>query len=55
MCIRDRWTNVIFLVMHVLIGMLFLNRAMSLLADLRKTRSHVESIQWPILRDALDP
>jgi len=49
------WTNVIFLVMHVLIGILFLNRAMSLLADLRKTRSHVDSIQSPILRDALDP
>lgn len=49
------WTNVIFLVMHVLIGVLFLNRAIVLLADLRKTRGHVESVRAPILRDALDP
>ncbi len=49
------WTNVIFLVMHVLIGVLFLSRAMTLLQDLRRTRSHVESVRKPILRDALDP
>lgn len=49
------WTNLVFLVMHVLIGVLFLKRAMGLLSDLRKTRSHVESVQSPILRDALDP
>ena len=49
------WTNVIFLVMHVLIGVLFLNRAMALLSDLRRTRGHVESVRAPILRDALDP
>lgn len=49
------WTNLIFLVMHVFIGMLFLNRAMALFADLRRTRSHVDSIRQPILRDALDP
>ena len=49
------WTNVIFLVMHVLIGVLFLNRAMALLSDLRRTREHVDSVRAPILRDALDP
>lgn len=49
------WTNVIFLVMHVLIGVLFLNRAIALLSDLRRTRAHVESVRQPILRDALDP
>ena len=49
------WTNVIFLIMHVLIGVIFLNRAVSLFADLRSTRSHVDSIRHPILRDALDP
>lgn len=49
------WTNVIFLVMHVLIGVLFLNRAIALLTDLRRTRSEVESVRKPILRDALDP
>ena len=49
------WTNVVFLVMHVFIGVLFLNRAMSLLSDLRRTRSHIDSVRQPILRDAMDP
>jgi hypothetical protein len=49
------WTNVIFLVMHVLIGVLFLNRAWTLLSELRKRKGSVEDISPPILRDALDP
>jgi hypothetical protein len=49
------WTNVIFLVMHVLIGVLFLKRALSLLSDLRRNPQSAESIRRPILRDALDP
>lgn len=49
------WTNVIFLVMHVLIGVLFLNRALRLIGDLRRTRGEVGSVRSPILRDALDP
>jgi hypothetical protein len=49
------WTNVIFLVMHVLIGVVFLNRALSLLGDLRRTKGDVETLRSPILRDALDP
>lgn len=49
------WTNAIFLVMHVLIGALFLNRALGLLADLRRTDLDVDSVRHPILRDALDP
>jgi hypothetical protein len=49
------WTNVIFLVMHVLIGSLFLKRTWTLLSDLRHTPSGVESVRAPILRDALDP
>ena len=48
------WTNVIFLIMHVLIGVVFLNRAITLLRDLRKTRGHVESVGAPLVRDALD-
>jgi len=48
-------TNAIFLIMHVLIGALFLNRALALLADLRHTKLDVESVRAPILRDALDP
>lgn len=49
------WTNVIFLIMHVLIGILFLKRAVALLMDLRRSRSTVEGVRQPILRDALDP
>jgi hypothetical protein len=49
------WTNAIFLCMHVLIGALFLNRALALLADLRNTQLDVEAARPPILRDALDP
>ena len=49
------WTNVIFLVMHVLIGVLFLKRTLKLLADLRRPGNEVESVRAPILRDALDP
>jgi hypothetical protein len=49
------WTNVVFLAMHVLIGMIFLSRALRLLGDLRKTRNEVESVRSPILRDAMDP
>lgn len=49
------WTNVVFLVMHVVIGVLFLNRALALLSDLRRTRDEVASVRPPVLRDALDP
>jgi hypothetical protein len=49
------WTNAIFLCMHVLIGALFLNRALALLADLRRAELDVEAVRAPILRDALDP
>jgi hypothetical protein len=49
------WTNVIFLVMHVLIGVLFLKRAMTLIADLRRTRSQIDAVRAPMFRDALDP
>jgi hypothetical protein len=49
------WTNVIFLVMHVLIGVLFLKRSLALLSDLRRTRGEVDSVRSPILRDAMDP
>jgi hypothetical protein len=49
------WTNVVFLVMHVLIGVVFLNRAMALLGELRRSHREVDSVTGPILRDALDP
>jgi len=49
------WTNLVFLIMHVGIGVLFLNRALALLTDLRHTPIDVEGVRQPILRDALDP
>jgi hypothetical protein len=49
------WTNSIFLIMHVLIGVLFLKRALTLLSELRRSPLDAESIRHPILRDALDP
>ena len=48
------WTNVIFLVMHALIGVLFLNRAVALLQDLRATRGDPEA-QKAVPRASLDP
>ena len=49
------WTNLIFLVMHVLIGVLFLKRSLTLLNDLRHTRGEMASVRSPILRDAMNP
>jgi hypothetical protein len=49
------WTNVIFLSMHVLIGTLFLKRAIKLLSELRKNPLDPATVRHPILRDALDP
>jgi hypothetical protein len=49
------WTNLIFLIMHVGIGVLFLNRALALLMDLRRSPLDVDAVRQPILRDALDP
>lgn len=49
------WTNVIFLIMHVLIGVIFLNRAIALLSDLRHGRGGAPELRPPILRDAMDP
>lgn len=48
------WTNVIFLIMHVLIGIIFLKRAVALLMDLRRSRSSSDRARKPALRDALD-
>jgi hypothetical protein len=49
------WTNVIFLAMHVLIGVVFFKRALTLLSDLRKNPLDAEAVRAPIFRDALDP
>lgn len=49
------WTNVIFLIMHVLIGALFLKRALALLTELRSGQGKAVEARTPILRDAMDP
>jgi hypothetical protein len=48
------WTNVIFLVMHALIGALFFGRAIALLRGVRQARQEGEEIRGPLLRDASD-
>jgi hypothetical protein len=48
------WTNTIFLVMHVIIGSLFLGRAIALLREVRAARAEGEEVPRPILRDAID-
>jgi hypothetical protein len=49
------WTNVVFLVMHLLIGTVFASRAMTLLREMRRARREGASIPEPMLRDAIDP
>jgi hypothetical protein len=49
------WTNTIFLAMHVIIGVLFLNRAIALVREVRHAREEGTPVPRPILRDAIDP
>ena len=49
------WTNTIFLAMHVVIGAVFLNRALVLVREVRAARKEGTPVPQPILRDAIDP
>jgi hypothetical protein len=49
------WTNTIFLAMHVIIGALFLTRAIALVREVRMARMDGQPVPRPILRDAIDP
>jgi len=49
------WTNTIFLAMHVIIGALFLGRAIALVREVQIARKAGQPIPRPILRDAIDP
>ncbi|MEE8580058.1 MAG: hypothetical protein V3T33_00585, partial [Myxococcota bacterium] len=49
------WTNVIFLCMHVLIGVFFIERALYLLREVRRARRQGEKLPRPLLHDAIDP
>ncbi len=47
-------TNTIFLVWNVLIGVVFLRRALALVSEVRRTRRSGEELPEPLLHDALD-
>jgi len=47
--------NMIFLVINVLIGMVFVSRALQLISAVRRARREGESIPGPLLRDPTDP
>jgi len=47
--------NAIFLVINVLLGVIFLSRALQLIAAVRRARREGESIPGPLLRDPTDP
>jgi hypothetical protein len=49
------WTNTIFLIMHVIIGSLFISRAMTLLREVRSAREEGKEVPTQILHDAIDP
>lgn len=50
------WTNAIFLVMHVVIGAVFFNKAVALVRQMRAARKQGEPVpRQPFLRDASDP
>jgi len=49
------WTNLIFLIMHALIGAFFVSRAFKLMQGLRRAKREGTEIPEPILRDAIDP
>lgn len=48
-------TNTVFLLLHVVIGALFLPRALALIAEMRRLRREGRPVAGPLLRDASDP
>lgn len=49
------WTNAVFAVMHALVGVLFVSRALRLWRELRQAQREGRVIPTPILHDASDP
>ena len=47
-------TNVVFLVLNLIVGVVFLPRAISLIRELRRKRHAGEPVRAPILRDPVD-
>jgi hypothetical protein len=48
------WTNTIFAIMHALVGVLFVGRAIALWRQLRQARAEGTVVRSPILHDAID-
>jgi hypothetical protein len=48
-------TNTVFLMLHVVIGVIFLPRAIRLITEMRKAQRAGEKVRVPLLRDASDP
>ena len=48
-------TNAIFLVLHVVIGVVFLPRAIDLITRMRAARAEGMPLPEPLLRDPIDP
>jgi len=49
------WTNTIFAIMHVLIGLVFFGQAIRLLRALRLARKEGKRVPSPLFHDAIDP
>jgi hypothetical protein len=48
-------TNTVFLMLHVVIGMIFLPRALALIGELRRARQEGVEVPRPLIHDASDP
>jgi hypothetical protein len=48
------WTNTVFLLMHVGIGVLFVNRAIELTREVRRARREGDGVPEPFLREGAD-
>jgi hypothetical protein len=48
-------TNTVFLMLHVVIGVIFLPRALALIGELRRARKRGVEVPRPLIHDAIDP
>jgi hypothetical protein len=48
-------TNTLFLMLHLVIGLIFLPRAITLIGELRRARKAGLDVPRPMIRDAIDP
>ena len=48
-------TNTVFLMLHVVIGLIFLPRALALISEIRRARKEGVEVPRPLIHDAIDP